>query len=127
MLSGVSDKITAAPIGARVHNLAQELTISLQWEWRGVSLTNSTPTVAQVSHLTERLPSNGWMAPYPKRNPSTTSVIEGLGSELNSAPEMMLWVDSETQLPLKIKMQDPDPKNKTIVVFDNFEWNVDIR
>lgn len=45
--------------------------------------------------------------------------IMGIGGEA----EMTLWVDTTTQLPVKIDMLDADPKSKTQITFDQFHWN----
>ncbi len=40
--------------------------------------------------------------------------------------EMTLWVDTESQLPIKIEMLDSDPKSKTRITFDQFQWNAEL-
>lgn len=45
--------------------------------------------------------------------------IMGIGDQA----EMTLWVDATTKLPVKIEMLDADPKSKTQIVFEEFQWN----
>ncbi len=40
--------------------------------------------------------------------------------------EMTLWADSETHLPVKIEMRDSDPKHKSILTFEQFDWNASL-
>ncbi len=37
--------------------------------------------------------------------------------------EMFVWVDRDSELPVKIVIRDPDPKAATEVVFEEFVWN----
>ena len=45
---------------------------------------------------------------------------------MSGQAEMTLWVDSESQLPVKIEMLNADPKRKTRIVFDQFSWNPEL-
>jgi outer membrane lipoprotein-sorting protein len=51
--------------------------------------------------------------------------VKGL-SILGEVPEaeMTLWADTVTHLPVKIELQDTDPKHKMSLTFDEFQWNV---
>ena len=48
--------------------------------------------------------------------------VLGAGSEA----EMTLWADTVTHLPVKIELQDTDPKHKMTLTFDEFRWNVSL-
>lgn len=45
-----------------------------------------------------------------------------LGSD--GIPELRVWVDRESQLPVKIVAEDRDPKSEMRVAMENIQWNV---
>ncbi len=131
----IQDQVIRYDHGSRVHiyDHANQKAAVLETQdklWQELDLSGLPQPV--INPLVELVAARGRAAKplgHEWRDGKKLSIYELENFDLMASPgkgKITLWLNDETNLPVRIEWRDPDPKFKKLTIFDQFKWELDL-